>query len=369
MNILFLLGHFGVGGVERVTTVLAAELARRGHGVTICAFKIDDRALLTGLDGRIAVRELGEGWMCAANREVFRKIVLEQKVDVVINQWAVPYAVTRFVRKSTQGLGVKLIAVHHNLPTTNKRIQDARNGVLRTLWKIVSAVNSRLVYSHSDLYVVLSSSFIPLFKEFIWRSGADRVCSISNPLTMTVPMRPKENVILYVGRLEETQKRVSRIVGAWSKLADVLPDWRLEIVGDGPDRGKYELMAKDLPRIAFKGFCDPAEHYARAKMLLLTSDFEGFGLVLVEAMSAGCVPIALGSYSAVYDIIDDGVCGRILPMPFDAKQMEDAVIRLARNQDDLLRMAKSGKESSARYSVGTIVDAWESVLCNLTRSM
>lgn len=124
-----------------------------------------------------------------------------------------------------------------------------------------------------------------------------------------------------------------------------------------------------LPRIAFKGFCDPAEHYARAKMLLLTSDFEGFGLVLVEAMSAGCVPIALGSYSAVYDIIDDGVCGRILPMPFDAKQMEDAVIRLARNQDDLLRMAKSGKESSARYSVGTVVDAWESVLCNLTRSM
>ena len=41
-NVLFLLGRFGIGGVERVTIVLAAELVRRGYGVTICAFEIDD---------------------------------------------------------------------------------------------------------------------------------------------------------------------------------------------------------------------------------------------------------------------------------------------------------------------------------------
>lgn len=361
-NVLFLLGHFGVGGVERVTTVLAAELARRGHGVTICAFKIDDRALLTGLDGQIVVRELGEGWMCAANREVFRKIVLEQMVDVVINQWAVPYAVTRFVRRATMGLNVRLIAVHHNLPTTNKRIQDAPNGLIRAAWKLVSAINARLVYSHSDRYVVLSPSFIPLFKRFIWHSCADRVCAIPNPLTMTVPVRPKENVILYVGRLEETQKRVSRIIGAWRTLAGLLPDWRLEVVGDGPDRGKYELMAKDLPRIAFKGFCDPAEHYARAKMLLLTSDFEGFGLVLVEAMAAGCVPIALGSYLAVHDIIADNKDGRILSMPYEERKLVDAVLPLTRDAAAWARMSVAAQEKSKSFALDRILRQWSDLL-------
>ena len=308
-NVMFLLGRFGIGGVERVTIVLATELVRRGYGVTICAFEFDDRALLAGLDARIAVRELGEGWMNAANREKFRELVGERQVDVVINQWAVPYSVTHFIRKSTNGMDVKIVAVHHNLPTTNKRIQDAKNPLSRFAWKMLTAINLRLVYEFSDRYVLLSESFVPMFKRFVWLIRGRKIAVITNPLTLDVVRREKENLIIYVGRLEETQKRVSRIIEIWRRVVGDLPDWKLEIVGDGPDRKKYEEQAQGLPRISFEGFQNPAPYYARAKLLLLTSDFEGFALVLVEAMASRCVPIVLGSYPAAYDIVRGGGSG------------------------------------------------------------
>lgn len=306
LNLLFLLGRWGVGGVERVTVVLANEFAKRGHAVCICAFDFQDKTLLNDCDGRIRIEELGGCSFGRENRERMRGIIRGNKIDVVINQWCVPFAVTRFLRRAMKGTSAKLFAVHHNLPTTNKRIQDASNPILKFIWQVITAINLRLVYEFSDRYVLLSESFVPLFKRFTGLLRGKKLIVITNPLTLNVVSREKENLIIYVGRLEETQKRVSRVIEIWRRVADLLPDWKLEIVGDGPDRQKYEMMAKELPRVAFEGFQDPAPYYARAKLLLLTSDFEGFALVLVEAMASRCVPIVLGSYPAAYDIVRGG---------------------------------------------------------------
>lgn len=358
-KVLFLLGHFGVGGVERVTVVLAQEFVRRGYGVMICAFKIDDWSLLERLDPRIVVKELGDGWMNAANRAKFREFVIEREIGIVINQWAVPYPVTRFIRKSTKGLGIKLIAVHHNLPTANKRIQDAKNPFVRLAWKVLTSASLRLVYEFSDRYVVLSESFVPVFTRITGLLRGRKLLAIPNPLTLDVVSRPKENVVLYVGRLEETQKRVSRVLDIWRRLADLLPDWRLEIVGDGPDRQQYEKQAMSMPRVLFKGFQNPAEYYARAKILLLTSDFEGFPLVLCEAMASRCVPIVLGSYSAAYDIIDGGnEGGRVLPIPFDADQFAHEIELLSHDPKRLTLAADAAEKVAEKYDVGKIVDRW-----------
>ena len=104
-----------------------------------------------------------------------------------------------------------------------------------------------------------------------------------------------------------------RILQTWALLEQRYPDWRLTIVGDGPDRVNLEnqVFESQLENVSFEGFQNPRGYYERASILLLTSEFEGFPLVLPECMSFGVVPAVYGSYSAVYDIVEDGKNGLI----------------------------------------------------------
>lgn len=354
ISVLFLLGACGVGGVERVTAVLANALVRRGIAVTVCCFKKEDVNLVSLLDARVVFVEFESGWLSSQNCERLRQILIDRRVTHIINQWCTPYRVTRFCRKASRGLGAKLIAVNHNLPTTNKRIQDS-SGAKRKLWKILTAINHRLVYEHSDAYILLSETFVEGFSRFIRKRSVTKSRVISNPLTLTPILCAKENVILYVGRLEETQKRVSRVLDIWRELSGRLPEWRLEIIGDGPDRARYEQMSAEIPRVEFKGFQSPSEFYAKAKILLLTSDFEGYGLVLVEAMASKCVPIVLGSYSAAYEIVGEDL---VVPVPFCRDVFVKKILGLIEDDQRYVCLQDLGLRRAAAYSVDSIVVKW-----------
>lgn len=357
MSVLFFLGKWDVGGVECVTLVLANALIRRGFGVCIVACEIGDRSLAKDLDPAVAFVGLGPGWLCASNRRMVARLIAEHKVDVVVNQWCVPYAVTRFLRGAMKESKARLVAVHHNRPNANRRIQNARNGLTHALWWLVSALNARFVYDRSDLTVVLSESFVPVLRSFIRRPEADRIVAIGNPLTREPVVAAKEKLILYVGRLEETQKRVSRVVETWSVLAPEYPDWRLVIVGDGPDRAYYEQLAAGLPRVEFVGFDDPGPWYARARILLLTSDFEGFGLVLTEAMAAACVPIALGCDPVISEIV--GTDGTVVPTPYDAETFAAAVRRGIARAFDTAAVQAMAERTMKSFGIDACVDQWE----------
>ena len=150
------------------------------------------------------------------------------------------------------------------------------------------------------------------------------------------------------------------------ELSDALPGWRLEVVGDGPDRAAYEASLAGVPRVAFHGFQNPAPFYAKAKILVMTSDFEGFPLVLVEAMSAGCVPVVLDSFAAVHDIID-GTNGNgvLVPTPFDERRFAASVDALMRAAPRLAALSAAAHATSRNFSVASIVDKWETLMAAL----
>lgn len=105
-----------------------------------------------------------------------------------------------------------------------------------------------------------------------------------------------------------------RILYTLKILEDSCKDWRLTFKGDGPDRSMLEKKANELGlrRGSFEGFKNPFEYYKRASILMLTSDIEGFPLVLAECMSFGIVLVVYASYPAVSDIITDGIDGVII---------------------------------------------------------
>ncbi len=355
-------GHWAIGGVERVEVILANEFVKLGYRVNLVSFQYDRRDLLALLDERVNVVELSFPVLTRRNFKALRALFSTSKVNYVVNNWALPVPVTLLLKASLHGCGASVLAaMQHNLPNTNKRIGDARGSLKRWLWKTASALSLRAVYALSDLHFVLSKSYVTEFSKFTGIANPRKSHAVRNPLTLMADSnKPKENAFVYVGRLEQTQKRVDRIITAWREVCAALPDWRLDIVGDGPDRQTLEEQAKDLPRIKFHGFQNPKSYYEGSKIILLTSDFEGFGLVLVEAMTAGCVPIILGSYPAAYEIAD-GSNGVVLPIPFDLKAYSAEMMRLAKNPELLSVMSKKAIEKANEYSPADVAKEYVSL--------
>lgn len=383
MNILFLMKVYEIGGQEVVTSVLAKSFSDNNNNVIIACFNQPNKMMVRRTCDAVKVYSLNGFNYSENNVAKLRDILISEKIDIVINQWGLPYIGAKVLEKAKKGLNVKVIAIYHNDPGTNARIKDVEielsktdNGFKRllliskkNLYRFITSRSMRYVYNHSDVYQVLSPSFVERFKNFTGIKNPKKLMVQTNPITIETGdfvLKPanKEKEIIYVGRIDYNQKRVYRVIDTWTLLEKKYPDWRLTIVGDGVERENIEKQAKalGLKNVSFEGFKSPIEYYKRARILMLTSEYEGFPLVLAECMSFGVVPAVYGSYSAVYDIVNDGVNGIVFPYQKEGFSAEKAAIQLQKimhNDAVYNDMAEKAIETSKRYSVDEIYKSWE----------
>ena len=216
--------------------------------------------------------------------------------------------------------------------------------------------------------MVLSPSFIDKFKTFTHIKNPEHLSVQTNPVTIdssdyVYSPVSKQKEIIYVGRIDYNQKRTSRIIETWSLLENKYSDWILRIIGDGEERENLERLCKtlNLQNVFFEGFKQPTEYYKRASVLLLTSEYEGFPLVLPECMSFGVVPVVYGSYSAVYDIINDDQDGLVVPFSkdgFHAEKMAEKISVIMTNEKLRSTMAINAIKKSCNYSIDKIYKQW-----------
>lgn len=374
-----------IGGLEVVTAVLANKFVEEGHQVSVFSFLGGKHSIADRFDARIRLYQQDDYSRSKENVAKLRKVLVDDKIDIIINQWGLPYTPIKTARKAAKGLDVKIISVYHNAPSFNGRIQKLNIALMgcenlmkrlalrlmRFAFKKVTSRAMAYIYRHSDLFLVLSPSYIEEFKRFTGVSDDRYLQVLTNPITVEhdgyeYAFNEKQKEIIYVGRLDFVQKRVYRVIDTWNYLEERFPDWRLTIVGDGEDRENLENHVKylGLKRVSFEGFQKPIYYYKRASILLLTSDFEGFPLVLAECMSFGVIPAVYNSYSAVCDIIDDGKDGIVLPYHKNGYQAEEAAGMIANiMKDDGKReqMALAAIKKSKEYSVEKIYSEWERV--------
>ncbi|MGJ8735214.1 glycosyltransferase [Zobellia laminariae] len=392
-NILFVIGLYpNYGGTERVTTVLANAFVERGHEVSIASFEqphpeLKDEELKASID----LLELSFPLRKKLNGKQLEDFIEAKKIDVIINQWCLPYYVTSLINKARKNRNCILISVLHGVPNQNKRLltilerkNNSNNGIKRIFYNqlhkamlYVTGLNLKYVYRHSNQYVVLSESFIDTFLKLSKIEEDSKIRAIANPITIDAPdgferinETGKENSILYVGRMDHANKRVHRVVEAWEEIAVKHPEWKLILVGDGPEKSNLESYVKKnkIERVVFEGFKKeaPTEYYKQASILLLTSDLEGFGLVVIEGMIYGVVPIVYGSYSAIYDIIENGKSGFITPAPYNKTETIHQLDKIMTNKELRSKMSLAAYERSQYFSLDTIVDEWESMFKELS---
>ena len=391
MNILFLMKVFEVGGQEVVTATLADTFIKKGHQVVIASFKQPNDMMVKRTNPSVRFYTIGDFKYSKENVDIVRKILLENHINVVINQWGLPYVPCKVLNESKEGMAIKTIAIYHNSPDTNARIKDVEIALSEThnplkkamlcakmfAFKQITSRSMKYVYQHTDLYMVLSPSFVKKFKEFTGITHPDHLQVLTNPVTIDSSsydyfLSKKQKEIIYMGRIDYNQKRVYRVVDTWAKLESVFPDWKLTIVGDGTARKDIEKQVKEygLQRVSFEGFQQPKPYYERASILMLTSEYEGFPLVLAECMSFGVVPAVYGSYSAVYDIVNDGVNGIVFPYNKEGFSAEDAARRMERIMADetvYKNMAEKAIETSKRYSINEIYKSWKETFNRLCK--
>lgn len=376
------------GGMERATHGLAEMLRGAGHRVLLlCREK---NRLGETYFPPVPLTFLPPGLSRREEQDYLRKLLWEEKTDVLIDQteggitgrWGIFKN-----RRQMEEDSLKLVAVQHSSQYSSLRYyrlvhkrRGARTfpGKLRNFlfnalalpvkrrraWRLQKSLFRDLAANY-DHIVTLSSGGMEEFRLLAPGTPAEKLAAIPNalaPLEDAPVPQEKEKRVLFVGRLDNSVKGVDRLLRIWARAGKALPDWRLDIVGDGPDAARLKELAQrlQLSNVSFEGFRNPAPYYRRSSILCLASTFEGFGLVLPEAMQHGCVPMAFNSYAAVRDLVIPDRTG-ILVRPFDEEEYARQLIRLTQDAPLRAAMAQAGPQHAALFSPACVVREWNSL--------
>ncbi|KQO01984.1 hypothetical protein ASF21_10630 [Arthrobacter sp. Leaf234] len=158
------------------------------------------------------------------------------------------------------------------------------------------------------------------------------------------------------------RKRVQHAIKAVKIARDSGADCSLMIFGDGPDRGRLEQFVDEsglLSSVHLPGFSETArQNLWAASFTLLTSTTEGLPLVLLEAMSGGCLPIAYDIPYGPADLIEDGVNGFLVP-PGDVEAVAQRIAKISSSSADELRAMRAAARGTAeRFSDPAVTARW-----------
>lgn len=385
MNILIMQQSLGLGGVNMVSAKLAVKFKQEGHAVDIFAFYKGKDDMPRSRYQDIPIH-IGHGWVDnKKNVALVKKIIESRHINLVINQWGLPYTPTATLRKACKELKVKWISFYHNDPLYNGKISSLKDSFQKStnifkkmgLWlalKIMTFITGRMMrlnYHFCWRFMILSESYISHFLKFTRLDQAERLRVMYNPVTIEtgdfqlLPNK-KQKKVIYVGRLDPVQKHVSRLVETWCLIEKKCPDWSFTIVGDGLEKEAllHRINELQLENVKLVGNQDPRSFYEQASILVLSSDFEGFPLVLGECMSFGVIPVIYDSFSALHDIVEDGVNGVIVPKEngeFSAKLMANKMSAVINDETLRKSMMINAQKKSIDFHIDTIYKKWEEI--------
>ena len=239
---------------------------------------------------------------------------------------------------------------------------------------LAQRVTSGRVYRRADAVVALSEG---IRRELVedYRLEPGRVIMIHNPVDIddfrsraTCAVRPWQGegpMVVAAGRLV-WQKGFDILLRAFADMR--AGNSRLAILGEGPERGMLWKLADKLGvvgRLILPGHvADPAPWFAHASAFALSSRWEGFGHVLVEAMVCGAPVAAFDCPHGPTDIIVNKKTGLLLP-PGDARAMAEALDRLIEDREFAGRLRDAGRKEARRFSAPSIATKYAALFDDL----
>lgn len=357
MRIVFLAYLHGFGGAEKQNVMLANAMAERGHDVTVISICADNNCYT--MDERVKYEFLPDrktGLLRVLSRyQDIKKRLDDLQPDVTVNFWFQSAYLTALMRKSITG---KVVYSERGDPG-DKEYSGAL-GIIRAL-----------TLPRIDGFVFQSKGAQKYFKHSVQAKST----VIPNPVFVNADDYPevkeRRKVIVSVGRLHP-QKNHKLLIDAFSLIADRIPDYSLEIYGEGDLREELQKQIDYLnltKRVFLKGTSKEIHRMIYdAALFVLSSDYEGLPNTLLEAMALGIPSISTDCKpGGAREIIDDNINGIIVPVE-DKYKLASEIVKILNDSNMQAVFSEKAKESVYRYLPVKIYDSWqrffESILYN-----
>ena len=377
MKILIIHRSFAlVGGAERVIIDKANFLSCSGHDVMLVSYEQGDHCVPYQLNTSVQIRDLNCRFFTLSSFPLYKRLFLffqyknrfENRLHNVILEYKPQTIVLAsdwlFLLNNVLGAAhsIPVVAEFHNAYNfITKRIGNTGNRFM--------AGFTRLYYLHCLKNFKRCASLVVLTENDArhWRNHSENVVVIPNPVTFypdkVDDVQKEEGRILCVGRLN-AQKRIDRLIKAFSMVADKYPEWHVDVYGEGELRDSLQMQINSChleSRFILHGATkDIYNEYKKSQMLVLCSEYEGWGLVLVEAMSCGIPCVSFNCPSGPEEIIDDRITGLIAENG-NIKDLAMKIEWMIIHDKERKIMGKEARRVAAKYRKSVIMKEWERV--------
>ena len=326
----------GIGGMERIITDKMNYLVRHtDHEVVLLLLWHDENPLAYPLDDRVRVVRMDIPFQHKIRALFsFRKTIRKINPDITVYTWVMGAFLAAF-----SGWKGWSIYEAHRARTTMKH-----QWIVSLMERRVDAVVALTQQDANDYPHAKSVVLIPNFTSLHVEKPSD--CSSKHCLS--------------VGRLVDV-KDFSRLLDIWKMVVSKRSEWHLDIVGEGPER---EALQQKIERLNLssnvtlhEATSDVLPYYINSSIYLMTSRFEGLGIVLIEAQTCGLPIVSLDCDYGPRHIIEDGVTGRLIPYN-DDNAMVDAICEIIDNQEKRQQMGKAALKASQRYTPENVMNKW-----------
>jgi GalNAc-alpha-(1->4)-GalNAc-alpha-(1->3)-diNAcBac-PP-undecaprenol alpha-1,4-N-acetyl-D-galactosaminyltransferase len=359
MKVTLVIYAMGLGGAQRVMSILANYWATDGWEVTLITLSDSSRPSFYHLEDRVKLVQLGIigdspsfGQIlmtCWQRIRVLRAAIVASQPDVVISFLNTGNVLTLI---ATWNLNFPVIVSEHSYPA----FPDVSRG-----WQALM----KLTYLRADLVTLLTESALTFYP----RDRGYRSIVMPNPVITpaaeitTTQLLPSPTLIA-IGRLHSV-KGFDLAIAAFAKLQAKYPDWHLTILGEGSQWVELEELTSRLHltnRVHFLGQVQNVNAYLhQADIFLLSSRFEGFPMALCEAMACGLPVVATDCLSGPREIITDGVDGILVAME-DVDALANGMDILMSDPAKRQQLARAAPQILDRFGLKRVMAMWEEAI-------
>ncbi len=377
MHILYIYAEISIkGGTDRILVEKANYLVNHGYDVTIVtesqmgkplSFKLDDKVchIDIGLDfGKQYTQGLFRRFLTYSSlmhkyKSRLKKVVNKQSPNIIIS--AMGRSLSLLSKMDYDG--VKIGEAHTTKTHLRSlHLMEQRGGVFKIVAKYMRWKMCRYA-SQLDALVLLTNNDADDWK------GVVRTFVIPNPITFF----PKEGAalvnkqVIMVGRYNDA-KGYDYLIPAWEIVHLRHPDWILNVYGSGELRGQVTNWIREKHLECSIMMNDPVdnilEKYMNSSICVLSSRYEGFSLVILEAMACG-VPVV--SYDCPYgprNIIQNGEDGLLVDY-LNYHALADGICKLIENEGFRKQLGAKARKNVLRFSQDSIMEQWENLFHKL----